>query len=112
MAKSRSLQSAVVAVVCAVSTYADPALAGEASRLSIRMLAATCAACHGTEGRALRGDAIPPLAGLPQAYFLRQMRGFRDGSVAATVMTQIAKGYSDEQFEALADYFAANKASP
>jgi cytochrome c553 len=112
MATSRSLQWAAVAVFCAGSTSAGPASAGGVASLSTRALAATCAACHGTEGRALRGDAVPPLAGLPPDYFLRQMRGFRDGSIAATVMTQIARGYSDDQFEALAEYFAASEAPP
>jgi cytochrome c553 len=34
------------------------------------------------------------------------MRAFRDGSRPATVMHQIAKGYSDQQIELIADYFA------
>ena len=34
------------------------------------------------------------------------MREFRDGKRAATVMHQIAKGYSDAQIDAIAEQFA------
>jgi cytochrome c553 len=37
------------------------------------------------------------------------MRAFRDGKRPATVMHQIAKGYSDAQIESLAAWFAAQK---
>jgi cytochrome c553 len=37
------------------------------------------------------------------------MRALRDGTRDATVMQQIAKGYSDEQTEALGDFFAAQR---
>nr|MBA3590336.1 cytochrome C [Methylibium sp.] len=43
------------------------------------------------------------------AYSAEQMRAFRDGKRPATVMHQIAKGYSDAQITALAAYFAAQK---
>ena len=73
----------------------------------VRGLAATCANCHGTDGRTVAGSALPPLAGLPAEYTLQQMRAFRDGSRPATVMHQIAKGFSEPQVQALAGYFAA-----
>jgi cytochrome c553 len=49
------------------------------------------------------------LAGKLKSDFVRQMRAFRDGSRAATVMQQIAKGYDDAQTEALGDFFAAQR---
>ena len=69
-------------------------------------LAAACAICHGTAGQAATRDVVP-LAGLPKDHIAAQMRAFRDGTRAATVMHQIAKGYSDEQIEQLAAWFAA-----
>ncbi len=72
----------------------------------IRAMAASCAACHGTDGNAVRGGAMPRLAGLRGDYFVRQMRSFRDGTRPATVMQQIAKGFDDAQTDALAAYFA------
>ena len=73
-----------------------------------RNLAAACAICHGTDGRAATKDVIP-LAGLPKDHIATQMRAFRDGKRPATVMHQIAKGYSDAQIDQLASWFAAQK---
>jgi cytochrome c553 len=78
-------------------------LAQEAQRL-----AAPCAICHGTEGRAVTKDVVP-LAGLPREAIASQMRAFRDGQRPATVMHQIAKGYTDAQIDALAAWFSAQK---
>ena len=75
-----------------------------------RNLAAGCAICHGTEGRSATKDSpLIPLAGLPRDHIATQMRAFRDGRRPATVMHQIAKGYSDQQIDALAGWFAAQK---
>jgi sulfide dehydrogenase cytochrome subunit len=71
-------------------------------------LAAPCAICHGTEGRAVTQDVVP-LAGLPREHIASQMRAFRDGQRPATVMHQIAKGYTDAQIDALAAWFSAQK---
>ncbi len=73
-----------------------------------RNLAAGCAICHGTDGRAVTKDVIP-LAGLPREHITSQMRAFRDGQRPATVMHQIAKGYTDAQIDAMAAWFAAQK---
>lgn len=86
-----------------------PAQAADAERLRTRALAATCAHCHGTDGRALPGQAMARLAGLPERYLLEQLTAFRTGQRPATVMHQITKGYSQEQLETLATYFAAQK---
>ena len=75
-----------------------------------RNLAAACAICHGTDGRSATKDSpLIPLAGLPSDHIATQMRAFRDGRRPATVMHQIAKGYTDPQIDALAAWFAAQK---
>ncbi len=74
-----------------------------------RNLAAACAICHGTEGRVPANAPVIPLAGLPKDHIATQMKAFRDGSRPATVMHQIAKGYNDQQIDALAAWFAAQK---
>lgn len=86
-----------------------PAQAKDPERLRLRALAATCAQCHGTDGHAVEGQALIRLAGLPQDYILTQLMAFRSGQRPATIMHQITKGYSQEQLEALATYFAAQK---
>jgi len=73
-----------------------------------RQLASACAICHGSDGRG-DGKALPPIAGMPRDHIAAQMRAFRDGQRPATVMHQIAKGYTDEQIEALATFFAAQR---
>ena len=81
--------------------------AQDANRLQTRALAATCANCHGTDGRTTTGSAIPALAGMPREYMLTQFKAFKDGSRTATVMHQITKGFTEQQLESLAGYFAA-----
>ena len=88
-----------------LAALAQPA--SPAAQLQLRSLAASCSACHGTDGRAVEGQAMVRLAGLPQAHIAAQMRAFRDGQRPATVMHQIAKGYNDVQIDQLAGYFAA-----
>ena len=84
---------------------APPDLAGGAR------LAATCTGCHGTDGRTV-GDAIPPLAGQPKQALLASLMAFKAGERNATVMTQLAKGYSDADLERIAAFFAAQGAKP
>jgi cytochrome c553 len=75
-----------------------------------RTWAATCANCHGVDGQA-RGDLIKPLAGMPAERLITALAGFKSGALPATVMHQIARGYSDEQVRAIAAYYAAQPAA-
>ena len=72
-----------------------------------RNLAATCASCHGTNGHAL-GD-MKPLAGMPAQQIMAAFAEFKRGARPATVMHQIAKGFSDDQIKSLAGYFASQQ---
>lgn len=96
---SRTIALAAALAATAVSAHAQE---------NPRNLASACAICHGTSGQAATKDSIP-LAGLPREHIATQMRAFRDGSRPATVMHQIAKGYSDAQIDAMAAWFAAQK---
>lgn len=84
--------------------FAEPA-----QELYTRSLASTCANCHGPEGRAADGQAMMRLAGLEQKYISDQMRAFREGQRQATVMHQLAKGFTNEQIDAIAAYFSTRK---
>jgi len=88
---------------------ASTVLAQDAASLRTRGLAATCAACHGTEGRTTEGSAIPSLVGMPRDYMIMQVKAFKDGSRPATVMHQLSKGFTDQQIETVAAYFASLK---
>jgi cytochrome subunit of sulfide dehydrogenase len=76
----------------------------------IRTLAASCAACHGSNGNALQGNAV--LAGKDGAKFTAKMLAFKDGSATATVMHRHAKGLNVDEINLLADYFARQKPVP
>ncbi len=93
-----ALAVALVATAGAVHAQ-DPNLA--------RNLAATCANCHGTNGKSLGG--IEPLAGVAKDTIVQKMKDFKSGAKPATIMHQISKGYSDQQIELIAAYFAAQK---
>lgn len=70
------------------------------------MLAHTCAACHGTLGR-LGDESFMPLAGMPASQFFNTMRDFRSGKRPATLMGYVARGFNDQELQAMAAFFAA-----
>ena len=70
-----------------------------------RNLAANCANCHGTNGHSVGG--MPALAGRPRDQLAQLLRDFREGKRPSTVMQQLAKGYTDQQIDAVCEYFAS-----
>ena len=77
------------------------------SALQVRSWAAACANCHGTNGQAQPG--MESLAGVNKDDIVKKMQDFKAGRKPATIMHQLAKGYSDDQIQAIAAYFAAQK---
>jgi cytochrome c553 len=95
-------------VLCCAAALAVAPVPGNAQQLPPgAQLAASCAMCHGTAGRSAGGNE--PLAGMPRDELVRKFSDFRSGSRPATVMHQIAKGYTDDQVRLIADYFSAQK---
>jgi len=92
-----------VAFVLAVAQAPSFAAPGPPARG--RDLAAACANCHGTNGASRAG--MPSLAGRERTELASLLQDFKAGRRPATVMHQIAKGYSDEQIEAIAAYLSA-----
>jgi cytochrome c553 len=69
-----------------------------------------CALCHLTSGGGHPESA--GISGLPVGYFLRQMEEFKSGTrkgMRGGIMIQIAKGISEEDTKAAAQYFGAMK---
>ncbi len=85
------------------------ALSQSKDELNVASLAASCAACHGTQGKAVNGSAVVSLAGLSTDVIVAQMAAFKAGTRPATVMHQLSKGYSDAQIAMIAAYFAVQK---
>lgn len=100
----RPVLLAIAASCISVAAHAD-----EQQALYTKSLAATCANCHGTFGKSIKDAALPSLAGMQSDYLAEQMRAFKTGTRPATVMHQIAKGYSEEQIKLMADYFASQQ---
>lgn len=73
----------------------------------LRVLAASCAACHGPDGNSVGGT--PVLAGLDRAHFIAQMQAFRSGSRGATVMGRHAMGLTEDEIGQLAEHFAGQQ---
>jgi cytochrome subunit of sulfide dehydrogenase len=101
-AKLVVLSSFIVAIPLsgvAIAQGQDPNLA--------RNIAASCNGCHGTNGVSQGG--MPTLAGQSKADLVRKMQDFKSGKTPATIMHQLAKGYTDEQIDLTAAWFAAQK---
>ena len=110
--KIKAFASAAIVVGTSLFSFSGTAYAqADAGKdaLYIKSLAATCANCHGTNGRATEGSSVVSIAGLDKTYTIAQMTAFKNGTRPATIMHQLSKGYSDAQIEALATYFAAQK---
>ena len=70
-----------------------------------RSWAASCAACHGTNGRS--ESDVPSIAGRSKADLYAILKEFKeDKRKTATIMHQHAKGYTDAQLERIAEYFS------
>jgi cytochrome c553 len=64
------------------------------------------AACTGCHGPAALGSAIPSLEGHAAADIVAQMEAFRTDQRPATVMNRVAKGFSEEETRAIAEWLA------
>ena len=95
------LSLALAAPLYANASPAAPTLSPQ----DVAVLAASCANCHGPDGRSTGG--MPTLRGLPASHLQQRMQAFKAGTAPdATVMTRLMKGYDDTQIKALADWFS------
>lgn len=91
----------------AIGALCTAAMAVQAQVNQVRVWAAACANCHGTEGRAQPGNES--LAGKDKDELIQKLMDFKTGRKPATLMHQLSKGYTDEQLAQIAAYFAAQK---
>jgi cytochrome subunit of sulfide dehydrogenase len=66
--------------------------------------ASSCSGCHAPSARI--DSAVPRLAGRSAAELAAQMQAFKNGQQPSTVMGRIAKGFSDAEIQAIADWYA------
>jgi cytochrome c553 len=76
-----------------------------AQSLQVKQWVASCSACHGTDGYSEGGMAS--LAGQKKADLIEKMNDYKSGKRVASIMHQLSKGYSAEQIEQIAEYFAS-----
>ena len=105
----RAFVMMLISLLC-VAPYAFAQSASIQSQrvAEIRLLAATCSTCHGTDGNAL--GAARRLSGVAAEDLSKALLGFRDGSLSSTVMREITQAYTPETLVELATHFAAQKA--
>ena len=71
---------------------------------------AGAAACSGCHPSALDvATPVPRLIGLAKGEMVKAMQEFRAGRRPATVMDRIARGFSDEEIAAIADWYASQR---
>jgi cytochrome c553 len=93
----------VISIVLGALSVA-PAASAQAPNAA-RDIAATCANCHGSNG--VSRGVVPSLAGQPKADVATKMLEFKQNKRPGTIMPQIAKGFTDEQIDAVAAWFAS-----
>ena len=76
-----------------------------------QILASTCAGCHGQDGNSY-GPATPSIAGISVPYFIGTMEQYREGRRNSTIMNRVALGYTSEEVQAMAYFFAAQQFEP
>jgi cytochrome subunit of sulfide dehydrogenase len=69
--------------------------------------AAGCSGCHAANPRV--DTPVPPLAGRPAADIAKEMIAFKSGERKGTIMDRIARGFSDEEIQAIAAWYAGQK---
>jgi cytochrome subunit of sulfide dehydrogenase len=69
--------------------------------------AVSCSGCHPTSSRVT--SPVPRLLGADRTAIVRAMQEFRSGQRAGTVMDRIAKGFTDEEVQAIAAWYASQR---
>ncbi len=68
------------------------------------IIGATCMGCHGFRG--MGSGEIPRLAGVAKEVTAGKLLEYKSGALEGTVMNRIAKGYTDDEIQAVAEFFA------
>lgn len=89
--------------VAGPTNAADDVVAGDPA--AGKAAAATCAACHGADGKAILPE-YPNLAGQHASYIAKQLAAYRDGERANQLMSPMAAALSDQNILDIAAYFS------
>ena len=101
----RGVVPALTLTSLALALLLSPALAaGDVA--AGRQKALQCQTCHGLDGLSKLPEA-PHLAGQPEAYLVKSLNDYRDGTRKNEMMSVVAPALSDQDVADLAAYFAA-----
>jgi cytochrome c553 len=92
--------AAAIGLVSIAAAVTAPAASGQPPAGAV-----ACSGCHPASSRV--SSPVVRLAGLDKDAIVRALQEFRAGTRAATVMDRIAKGFTDDEIQALAAWFAA-----
>jgi cytochrome c553 len=104
--RTKELKTVLLAIsISAISglCWSGTSFAQTADQLYKRALAATCANCHGTDGKGVPEGGMPLINNLTSQEILTKLKGYKSGALEGTIMPQLAKGYSDEQLTTIAN---------
>ena len=99
----------ILAVLSALTLAASANVAiagGDAAAGKVK--AATCAGCHGPAGISAAPN-FPNLAGQKEAYLVKQLKAFKDGTRKDPMMSGMAAPLSDADIANLAAHFSSLK---
>ena len=99
------MRKAGIFVALALAGMAAAAPAGALEQAQLGELLAQCSACHGSDGVA-KDVEIPNLKGQHDRYIVEQLRNFRSGRRRSAEMHHESRHLTDEEIEALAQYFS------
>jgi cytochrome c553 len=94
-----------VCLACAIVTISFTA--AQAAGLELPAGASSCTGCHPT--KAGIDTSVPTLTGRSAGDIVAAMEAFRNGRKPATVMDRIAKGFTVEEIQAIATWYAAQR---
>ncbi|MGF1747843.1 MULTISPECIES: c-type cytochrome [Vibrio] len=95
------IATTVLGLMASSSAIAADASAGKAK-------ASTCIACHGVNGISPT-DLYPNLAGQKQAYLVKQMKAFKDGSRKDPTMNAMVAALNDVDMENISAFYSTMK---
>lgn len=98
----------ILTVLSAVALAAAANVASAGDAAAGKAKAASCAGCHGANGISAV-PTYPNLAGQKEAYLIKQMKAFQDGTRTDPTMNAMAKPLNDADIANIAAFYASLK---
>lgn len=99
--QSAPLESASAAEILEGTTWGDPENGAT--------LAATCAACHGMDGKSTVRDIYPSMGGQSERYMAHQLALFKNGERVSPIMQPFAEMLSGQDMRDVGAYYATQE---